>query len=118
MWQPKLTCILALFLPIFCLGQKERPFQSDAPAWITTHVVSYESTQLDREAEDGYVDLCFEKQTSLEHNAVFYKKAMRILTDAGVQNCSEVSVEFDPSYQKLSLASAYYAMEKALINLT
>jgi transglutaminase-like putative cysteine protease len=105
MWQPKLTCILALFLPIFCLGQKERPVQSDAPTWITTHVVSYESTQLDREAEDGYVDLCYEKQTSLEHNAVFYKKAMRILTDAGVQNCSEVSVEFDPSYQKLSFHS-------------
>src|SRR5438067_1563774 len=78
-----------------------KPAIEKQPLWVTTTAVNYTATSLDDEAEDGYADLHFEKQISLQQQATFVKKAIHILSETGLQNQSQVSVDYDPSYQQL-----------------
>ena len=71
------------------------------PEWVTINNIDYSNKSLEAESEDGYLDIGFEKQISLLQQARYYKKTIKILSEAGVQNSSEISVNFDPAYQKL-----------------
>jgi hypothetical protein len=114
--QPRLLLFLLIAVPFLAQSQNRRPLQSPPPAWITSPPVSYTDTKLDDDAEDGYSDLNYECQFSLQENAGYYKRTFRILTEAGVQNCSEVSVDFDPSYQQLIFHSIRIIRDGASIN--
>jgi hypothetical protein len=70
------------------------------PSWVTINNID-NSNLLEEEAEDGYLDMGFEKQVSLIEKARYYKKTIKIVSDAGVQNSSEISVNFDPAYEQL-----------------
>lgn len=100
----RVHCFTALWLALltiegFAAGKK--PTIEKAPSWISSTTVNYTARHMDSEAEDGYSDLHYEKQVSLQQQAVFLKKAVHILTEAGVQNQSQIAVDFDPSYQSL-----------------
>jgi hypothetical protein len=82
-----------------------KPIIEKQPNWITITKVDYFKTNLDAGAEDGYSDLDYEKQVSLEHQAVYYKKVIHILSEAGIQDQSQISVDFDPSFQTLAFHS-------------
>ena len=49
------------------------------------------------------MDLDYEMQVSVSLQTKYFKKAIKILTESGVENSSEISIEFDTSYQKLIL---------------
>ena len=88
-----------LFNSLFSMAQK--PSAGSVPAWVTINKLDYTDTKLDREAEDGYIDVAFEKQVSLQYQCVYIRHSYRIISEAGVQNRSQISVDFDPSYQLL-----------------
>jgi hypothetical protein len=101
---PKLTRLFLLIYLLFCLSassQQKKPTVGKQPSWITVNEYDYSIRPLEKDAEDGYFDLAYEIQVSLEERSVFYRKSIRILSAAGVQNSSEVSASFDPSYQQL-----------------
>lgn len=79
----------------------QQPTMGSTPAWATVNKLDYVDTKLDREAEDGYVDVAFEKQVNVQLQTTYIKHSYRIISEAGVQNRSQLSVDFDPSYQKL-----------------
>jgi transglutaminase-like putative cysteine protease len=85
------------------LAAGTKPKIEQQPSWVTPVNINYTAKHLDKDAEDGYSDLHFEQQVSLAQQAVFVKKTMHILSEAGVQNFSQVSVDYDPSFQQLSL---------------
>jgi transglutaminase-like putative cysteine protease len=95
-------CLLLLALKLYAA---EKPIIGKQPSWVSATSVNYTATNLDREAEDGYIDLHFEKQVSLRQQTVFLKKAVHILSEAGVQNQSQISLDYDPSYQSLAFHS-------------
>lgn len=80
-----------------------KPSIEKEPSWVTVSDINYNTSKLDGEAEDGSVDLLYDQQISLEKQSVYCRKAIRILTEAGIQSSSEISVDFDPSYQHLTL---------------
>src|SRR5437764_8162154 len=98
---PKL--LLAINLLSFCKieAQHRTPIAGKEPAWVTLNTIDYTSSSLDKDAEDGYADLNFEKQVSLADQCVYMRKSIKILSEAGVQNESQISIIFDPSYQQL-----------------
>ncbi|HXL56021.1 MAG TPA: DUF3857 domain-containing transglutaminase family protein, partial [Chitinophagaceae bacterium] len=98
---PKL--LLAVCLLSFCniRAQHRTPLANKEPAWVTLDTIDYTNSSLDKDAEDGYADLNFEKQVSLADQCVYIRKSIKILSEAGVQNKSQISVSFDPSYQQL-----------------
>lgn len=93
--------IISLFPVTLSFAQNSKPRVEKEPAWVTIHTPSYNNTQLDQEAEGGYVDLILDKQISVGKQATYYKRAIKIISESGVQNASEVSVGFDPSYSQL-----------------
>ena len=82
-------------------AQNKKLSTEKTPAWVTADTVNYANTSLDNEAEDGYIDIAFEEQVLLEQQTAYYKKAFKIISEAGIQNRSQLSVDFDPSYQRL-----------------
>jgi transglutaminase-like putative cysteine protease len=93
---------LLLLLPFsYTHAQHSRPQLQKEPAWITSNPISYTNEQLDADAEDGVVDVVYEKQISLETQSVYIKRALKLLSEAGVQNNSEISINYDPAYQQL-----------------
>ncbi len=75
------------------------------PLWASVSRYNYSNNSLEQEAEGGYFDIAFEKQVSLAQQSVYSRKVIKVLTESGVQNSSEISVSFDPSYQSLTFHS-------------
>jgi hypothetical protein len=94
----------------------QKPTVEKAPAWVTQHELDLSHRSLDRYAESGYVDQAYEKQVNLSQQATYNRIAIRILSDAGVQNQSEVSMEFDPSFQKLAIHHIVIRRDGKVIN--
>lgn len=88
-----------LFTVIF--GQSSKPSIKKAPAWITTNIIDYTQSLLDRDATDGYVNIGYEVQVSLADQSEYVRRSKKIISSAGVQNAAQVSISFDPSYQQL-----------------
>ncbi|PWU01249.1 MAG: hypothetical protein C5B52_07575 [Bacteroidetes bacterium] len=109
-----LSLIVSSFSSLF--SQTAKMTVQKEPDWITRNNFDYTTTKLDDQAEDGYVNLDFEKQTSLSQQSSYYKKAIRILSEAGVQNRSEINVSFDPSYNQLIFHSIRIIRENKSIN--
>jgi hypothetical protein len=78
--------------------------------------IDYNNSTLDHEAEDGYMDVVFEKQVNLEQQAIFFRKTIKIISEAGVQNRSEVSIGFDPSYEQLTFHTIRIMRDNEWIN--
>jgi len=98
----KLTAliVLVIVLPISIYAQNNVKVEP-SPRWITNNVVNFQNSKLDDEAEDGYIDLVYENQIHLKEQTIYYKKVVKILSEAGIQNSSEVSINYDPSYEQL-----------------
>ncbi len=104
---------------LFCItlqGQNRKLRIEKEPSWVTINPIDYNNKLLDHEAEDGYLDLDYEKQVSLEQQSIYYKKIIKIISEAGVQNSSEISISFDPSFQQLIIHEIKIIRGKELIN--
>ena len=86
------------------------------PSWVTITAPNYDNRKLEADAEDGYFDIDFEKQVSLIDHARYYKKVIKILSDAGVQNGSEISINFNPGYEHLVLHSIHIIRDGVAID--
>ena len=104
---------------LFCItlqAQNKKIQIAQEPLWITINAVNYDDNQLDHEAEEGYIDLVYEKQVCLEQESIYYKKSIKIISEAGVQNSSEISIGFDPSYKSLIFHSIKIIRDKKSLN--
>ena len=95
-----LICICSILI-CSASAQSTKPQYQKEPSWVSINNFDYSSTGLDDQAEDGYVSLVFEKQVSLQQQAIYTKTASKILSESGVQNNSEIKINFDPSYHRL-----------------
>jgi len=116
----KLTanCAVALLLLFSTCIQAQTKLLSSGPepSWITVNNIDYNNNRLNNEVEDGYLDLAFEKQVSLEEKSKYIKIALKILSNAGVQNASKITIDFDPAYQKLIFHSIRIIRNSSIID--
>ena len=86
--------ILATLLCILLCtqAQSQKASIAPAPAWVNPSSYDLNETFGEQDAEDGYLDLAFERQVSAVPYGVYSKKVLRILTQAGIENVSKVSV--------------------------
>jgi len=112
----KKTAVIITLLLYCGFAEAQKPSSGKEPAWVTLNAPDYTNTSLDHEAEDGYVDVDFEKQVSLAEQSIYVRQSFRIISEAGVQNRSQVSVNFDPSYQKLIFHTIQLVRDGKVIN--
>src|SRR5215813_7300297 len=74
-----------------------------APAWIDA--VAVDTRAANGSARSGIDGLLEDHQVRVSGANVdeYFRRVHRVVTSAGVQNASELSIDFDPSYQRLVL---------------
>lgn len=108
--------ILAVMICFTATAQNRKPLVGKEPAWVTIDQFNYTDTHLDYEAEEGFVDLVFQQQVSLARQSRYFRSAIKILTEAGIQNSSKVAVNFDPDYEQLTFHTIKIIRGKEIIN--
>ena len=96
-----LFVIAFIYCGLFAKSQNAKVGKEPTPKWVTVSQINYSLSNLDDNAEDGYVDLDYEMQICLPMQMRYCKTAIKILSESGVENSSEISIDFDPSYQTL-----------------
>lgn len=111
-----LTLTLILLVLISVSKAQNKPFSGKEPSWITVIPTNYNKTALNNEAEEGYIDLDFQKQVSLATQSVYIKAVYKVLSESGVQNMSQLSFYFDPTYQSLTIHTINIIRDGQVIN--
>lgn len=70
------------------------------PTWLSTYK-PYDKKPLARDIQDGAYSELVEEQVNIDAKAVYNHFITDIVSDAGVQNNSEISVSFDPTYERV-----------------
>lgn len=70
------------------------------PTWIQP-VKPYNNKPNAKEIEDGYYESLHEQQIHVELKTTYIHEIRVMVSDAGVQNGSEISVSFNPAYQNI-----------------
>ena len=111
-----LLTLPALLITLTLFSQSSKPGVSKEPAWITKRNIDYSNTSLDKEAQDGYIEMDFENQVYLAEQSEYFRRSKKILSQAGVQNGSEISVSFNPSFQQLIFHSIHILRSGAILD--
>jgi Domain of Unknown Function with PDB structure (DUF3857) len=98
----RLLCILPfLSVPVILFSQSGKPSFAKEPLWIAKNNIDYNKTSLDKDAAEGSIDISYETQVSLDERSKYTRRIKKIISQAGVQNGSMISVTFNPSYEQL-----------------
>jgi len=99
--------LLLLLITVFellmvCNSNAEDPSVhiSPTPGWLLTYKPYNQSIPL-RDVENGYFYQLYEEQLQVEKQADYTHIIKQIISEAGIQNGSEISISFDPSYQRI-----------------
>jgi transglutaminase-like putative cysteine protease len=91
--------LLVLFLPTLAFARGEFDVRS-APAWAERLPVDMHVSASARDIRGGIYAILVDHQC-LNGTADYYRDVRKVLTPSAVQNASEVSFDFDPSYEHL-----------------
>ncbi|NNV55358.1 DUF3857 domain-containing transglutaminase family protein [Limnovirga soli] len=116
MYCKSLFIAILLAVTLTAIAQHKKPISEKTPAWVTVNTYDYSKTTLDAEAEDGYIDVAFEEQVAVELQTTYYRKAIKIISEAGIENTSEISLGFDPTFQQLYVHSLVIIRDGKTIN--
>ncbi|WP_295126429.1 DUF3857 domain-containing protein [uncultured Chitinophaga sp.] len=95
------TGSLLLMLPVLLRAQNMSVSISSPPSWLAPYHPDLNRKPNLREVENGYYEVLYEEQHHVEKKTVYHHSIRRIITEAGVQNGAEISVEYRPAYEKL-----------------
>lgn len=73
---------------------------SAKPSWLS-YCKPYDKKPSLRDVENGYYYELIERQINIETNADYHHTIRQIVSEAGIQNGSQLSVGFDPAYERL-----------------
>ncbi|TDW99211.1 DUF3857 domain-containing transglutaminase family protein [Dinghuibacter silviterrae] len=71
------------------------------PGWVKEYPVHIDEALALRDMEDGYVHFLADRQFNIATASTYHRNVLCLETEAGVQNASQVSVGFDPSYEQV-----------------
>lgn len=75
---------------------------SKQPHWVKTPKLNFGEND-DFQAGEGYRYLLFDKQVNLAEKESFYRYTVQVLSSDGIQQNSDLNIEYDPTYQKLEV---------------
>jgi transglutaminase-like putative cysteine protease len=107
------TVLFLLSFNYFTVAQKF--LINKEPDWIIKK--NYSDIKINtRQISDGYYLSLYEYQINVEKKQNFTKEIRKIVTSEGVQNGSEITINFDPAYQRLILHTLKITRKGQFIN--
>ncbi|HET7437561.1 MAG TPA: DUF3857 domain-containing protein [Thermoanaerobaculia bacterium] len=99
-----LLATLALALPVCAREFAVRP----APQWVEKTAAELTLNVAKENVRWGIYDILSEEQTRVHggETSRYYRTVRKVLSPSGVQNASELSFDFDPTFEKLTIHSA------------
>lgn len=98
-----LKSILSILLMIsFFIASAQKVNTSPTPAWLVPYSPDLTKKPNAKNISDGYYLLLLEEQRQVELKSNYQHFIRQIISEAGIQNGSEISVDYDPQYEKLS----------------
>jgi transglutaminase-like putative cysteine protease len=98
------------FLAVLVAGAKaadvaseSKPVIAPPTSWVTPHFFDRQSPTLEPDANADQHWLLLERQINVSSNETFYHCVRQFLTVAGVQNGSNLKIDYNPGYQSLVL---------------
>ncbi len=99
---PLLSAFLILLIPsLLCAKTNENIRFTQVPYWVIPESIPEIKTALINDIDDGTLWLLQDHQENIPLKTHFYHYAWKVISDAGVQNSSDITVNFDPSYETL-----------------
>ncbi|WP_166727754.1 DUF3857 domain-containing protein [Mucilaginibacter gilvus] len=94
--------LLLLFNSVIAQAASPAVHISARPTWLNTFKLSDKKLPA-RQVENGFFYQLFEEQIHVEKQADYKHVIREIVSEAGIQNGSEISISFDPSYERLDV---------------
>ena len=83
-----------------------RAFQvGKVPSWVRELAPDTRCAYRNEDAADGLIFLVLDDQTNLRSHAHYLHVVQKVVSQAGVQDGSEITFDFDPSYEHLTIHS-------------
>ncbi len=86
------------------------------PSWVSRQTIDYAKSNLNKDAEGGSIDYDYENQVSLADKSVYVRRSYKVLSESGVQDNSQVTIEYDPSFQQLVIHNIQIIRDGQIIN--
>jgi hypothetical protein len=93
--------LLCLFGVQECFALHSKLSQGAAPQWAHRESYADAAPKLTKYISEGYIYLLSDRQTDVVSQTNYYHYVRKVLSEAGVQNASEINVDFNPAYEKL-----------------
>ncbi|PTS99481.1 hypothetical protein DBR11_12295 [Pedobacter sp. HMWF019] len=94
-------CLILSLSTLLCYGQgKNFSVSRNTPSWIVRINLNGKQPK-EKGINDGYYSALVDQQNQAELKENYIHVIRQIVSDAGVQNGSQISVTYDPSYEKL-----------------
>jgi transglutaminase-like putative cysteine protease len=106
--------LVVLFIPSLVFSQQVSI--ESQPAWVAP--ITYPSELADSLDTGGYSYLLLEKQFNESIKQSFFRRALKIVTEKGLETASTLSVNFDPSYQRMAIVGIKIIRDGKLIDKT
>ncbi|MFC4689543.1 DUF3857 domain-containing protein [Dokdonia genika] len=88
-----------LFVLFFTTLYSQNPSIKQIPSWVNK--VDYKENIENEEAESGYYYLLYDKQLNAVNKTRYSNSVVKIINGEGITQMSNLTFEFDPSYEKL-----------------
>ncbi len=93
---------------------QNKPSQQSEPSWIEP--TSYSTAIIDEEDQSGYYYLLSDKQAHLPREEYYVRTVVKVLNGEGVSQLSDLSFEFDPTYEQLVFHKINVLRDGEIIN--
>jgi hypothetical protein len=90
--------------------------QGREPAWVRIGSFDPAATAPAKKMEEGYYYLLVDKQTNVATKQSYIRYVRKIVTDAGVQSCTNISIDFNRSYENVIVHSVNIIRDGQTIN--
>ncbi len=94
--------VLFLFIFFGSFAQHSAVSTAPVPSWTKKIEPDFKATQ-PAEESTGFYYLLVDNQDNLETEESYRRYSYKILNATGIQDMSDISIDFDPEYQKLKL---------------
>lgn len=95
--------LLSTIFAVQVYGIPDSVVIAPVPDWIAQIKPDASTKDTSYDSEGGIQDLLLHTEVKSDQEETFVHVAYRILSDAGVQNASDVYIPYDPAYQTLSI---------------
>jgi transglutaminase-like putative cysteine protease len=93
--------LLLVMVSVTLRAQQKKVNIGPTPNWLVPYLPDLTKKPNVKNISDGYYLLLLEEQRQVELKSTYHHFIRMIVSEAGIQNGSEISVDYDPQYEKL-----------------